>query len=148
MESKSVVLGHLGLAVDDAKGSVSPLGTLAPMGTARSDLGWDDHQSDRAAAELDVAEVAAKEIAAAFTAERSDSSLHPDVSVVLDVGGDDEPLFVFSMDVDLDEGLDVDEYPLDEVQELASELRSRIAASVIATWSSLVTVATKASAAS
>ncbi len=98
------------------------------------------------AAVLDAVLAEAQSIAGSFTAEHSDNRLQPAASVVVDVGGDDRPLFVFSMDVDLEDDLDTDDYPLHEIQKLTSELRSLIIASSVVDWSWLVTAGTKATA--
>jgi hypothetical protein len=48
---------------------------------------------------------------------------------------------------EFDDDLAADDYPLDEIEELTSALRSRIAASSVDGWSWLVTADTKAGAA-
>lgn len=91
---------------------------------------------------------AAKTIAVAFSDEQVENPLQPAVSVDLEVGGNDLPLFVFSLNVDLDDDLDADSYPIDEIHELTSALRSRIAAATaVDGWAWLVTAGTKAGAA-
>lgn len=85
-------------------------------------------------------------IAATFTDAGSSSHLRPEASVALDVGGDDQPLFVFTMDVDLEDDLDVAEYPMNDIQALVSDLRSRIAASSVVSWAWMVTAGTRAGA--
>lgn len=115
-------------------------------------MSWSDaaaaaHDAELADAALAETRADAEAIAAAFHDEWADNALRPAVSVGLDVGGDDQPLFVFSMNVEIDDDLDADEYPLDEIQALTSALRSRIATSSVDDWAWLVTAGTKASAA-
>jgi hypothetical protein len=115
-------------------------------------MAWNDagpaaHDTAVTKASLADAQAEAAAIAARFTAERTENPLRPDVTVDLDVGGDDQPLFVFSVNVDLDDDLAASEYPLDELQELASALRSQVAESPVNGWASLVTVGTRAGAA-
>ena len=117
------------------------------MGISWSDAAADAYDSDRGDAALAEVVSAAEEIAARCTQEWASNSLAPDVSVDLDIGGDDQPLFVFAVNVELADDLDSSEYPLDEIQELASALRGRVSGSMVAGWSWLVTVGTKASAA-
>ena len=113
------------------------------MGMSWSDAAAEAHDSERADAALAEAET----IAGAFSDEWSAKPLHPAVSVDLDIGGDDQPLFVFSMNVEIADDLDADEYPLDEIQELSSALRARIASSSVDHWAWLVSSGTKAGAA-
>lgn len=69
------------------------------------------------------------------------------MSVVLDIGADDEPLFVFSLLVELEEDFDVDNYPDVEVERLRSDLRSRVPRTPVDDWRWLLTTGTKAGAA-
>lgn len=117
------------------------------MGVSWSDAASEAHDAERSDAALAGALAEAEDIAAEFSDEWSTRPLHPAVSVDLDIGGDDHPLFVFSMNVEIADDLDADEYPLDEIQELTSALRSRIAASVVDNWAWLVSPGTKAGAA-
>jgi len=117
------------------------------MGMSWSDAADAARDAERAEAALAEALTEAETIAASFTEERSGSPLQPAVSVDLDIGGDDQPLFVFSMNVDLEDDLAAEDYPLAEIQELTSALRSRIASSTVVGWSWLVTTGTKAGAA-
>lgn len=105
-----------------------------------------DHDADRADAALAEAVSIAEDISARFTEQWTANPLRPDVSVDLNVGGDDQPVFVFSVNVDLKDDLDAGEYPLDELQDLASVLRTQVADSSVNDWSWLVTVGTKAGA--
>ncbi|MGB3410772.1 MAG: hypothetical protein WBA45_06200 [Microthrixaceae bacterium] len=117
------------------------------MGTSWSDAADAARDNERAEAALTEALAEAEKIAARFTVEQSGSPLQPEVSVDLDIGGDDQPLFVFSVDVDLADDLAADDYPLKEIQELTSTLRSQIAASTVVGWAWLVTAGTKTGAA-
>lgn len=117
------------------------------MGMSWGDAAAAAHDAAAADAALATALVEAETVAAAFSDDQLANSLQPAVSVDLEVGGDDRPLFVFSLNVDLDDDLDADDYPIDEIQELASALRSRIATTPIDSWAWLVTAGTKAGAA-
>ena len=117
------------------------------MGMSWTDAAMAAHDAELVEAALAQALTEAEVIAAGFTDELASNPLRPDVTVDLDVGGDDQPLFVFSVDVDLDDGLAASDYPLDEIQELTSALRSRIATSRVNDWAWLVTAGTKADAA-
>ena len=117
------------------------------MGMSWSDAAAEAHDAERADAALAEALAEAETIAVTFTDERSANPLHPAVSVDLDIGGDDQPLFVFSMNVEIADDLDANEYPLDEIQELSSALRARIASSSVDDWAWLVSPGTKAGAA-
>lgn len=117
------------------------------MGLSLGDTIGASRDSDHEGVALAQALVEAEAISSVFTEERSDISLLPRVRVDLDVGGDDQPLFVFSIYFDLDDDLAADDYPLDEIQDLTSELRARIADSSVDGWAWLVTTGTKAGAA-
>lgn len=117
------------------------------MGTPWSDAADAARDSELVDAALAEALTEAEKIAARFTDDQAGNPLRPEVSVDLDVGGDDQPLFVFSVDVDLADDLDADDYPLEEIQELSSTLRSQIAASTVVGWAWLVTAGTKSGAA-
>lgn len=117
------------------------------MGLSWSDAAADAHDADRAEAALAEALAVAEAVAVSFTEERSANPLRPAVTVDLDLGGDDQPLFVFSMDIELGDDLDASEYPLDEIQELTSALRSRVASSSVDDWAWLVSAGTQAGAA-
>ena len=117
------------------------------MGMSWSDAAAAAHDADRADAALAEALAEAQAIAASFSDESADNPLRPAVSVDLDIGGDDQPLFVFFVNFELDDDLAADDYPLDEIQELTSALRSRIAGSAVDDWAWLVTAGTKAGAA-
>ena len=117
------------------------------MGMSWNDAAEAAHDAELADAALAEAQAEAEVIAARFTNEWAENPLSPKITVALDVGGDDRPLFVFSINVDLADDLDATEYPLDELQELASALRLQVAESAVYGWAWLVTVGTKAGAA-
>lgn len=97
----------------------------------------------RSDADLAAALSSARDIATHFTDQWAGNPLVPEVRVELTVGGDDRPLFVFSLSIDLAEDLDADEYPMDEIGRLMSELRASVYQSPVARWSLLVTAQTK-----
>ena len=113
------------------------------MATLRIDP-WTDSAAENAA--LIEADAVAQKIALDFATDRSSHPLAPDVTVQRDIGGDDRPLYVFQLDVDLRDDLASDDYPMAEIQELASSLRAKIAPTEVDRWSWLVSVATKGSA--
>lgn len=89
----------------------------------------------------------AERSAAAFAEVHQSSYLAPEVSVHRDVGSDDRPLFIFRLNVDLADDLASSEYPMDELQDLASELRSNLAGTEVDRFRWLVMLGTKAAAA-
>lgn len=117
------------------------------MGLSWSGAAAEAHDTELADAALAGALAEAESIAVSFTDEQSAHALHPAVRVDLDAGGDGQSLFVFSMNIDIADDLDADDYPLDEIQELSSALRSQIARSSVDEWDWLVSPGTKAGAA-
>lgn len=96
---------------------------------------------------LTEAHAVAESVADAFWNDSVGGALEPTVSVRLAAGAEDQPVFVFELLVDLDDDLDVDEYPAPEIGELQDDLRRRIAASEVDGWDWIVTTGTKAGAA-
>jgi hypothetical protein len=96
---------------------------------------------------LTEARAAADSVATVFSNDSVGGALEPTVSVRLTVGAEDQPMFVFELLVNLDDDLDVDEYPAHEIGELQDDLRRRIAASEVDGWDWIVTTGTKAGAA-
>lgn len=114
------------------------------MGYSSSDAAYDAHMADEEHKALEEAHDEALRLAGLLTAEWAATILRPAVGAELTVGGDDQPLFVFSIDVDLADDLAADEYPMDDLRELANELRDRVAGTPVDDWSWLVEVGTKA----
>lgn len=114
------------------------------MGDSWNDAAMQAYDADLTDAELARAQTAADGVASDFNRVWHGSLLGPDVSVDLDVGGDDRRVFIFSLNVDLDDDLAASDYPMDALQELASDLRTRVAASPVDRWAWLVTIGTKA----
>lgn len=69
----------------------------------------------------------AERSAATFTENHQSHYLAPEVLAHRDVGSDDRPLFDFRLNVDLADDLASSEYPMDEIQDLASALRAEVA---------------------
>jgi hypothetical protein len=113
---------------------------------------WLDAAHDAATAEqrdraLEEAFAAAQRVAESFTADRQADPLAPQVSVTLEVGAEDQPLFVFSLLVALPDDLDADAYPGAEVEALKSDLGGRISDTALNWWDWLVTTRAQAGAA-
>lgn len=117
------------------------------MPTSRGEAAAGAQEAERTDGALEEALTEAQAIAEGFSGERADDALRPAVSVDLEAGGDDQPLFVFSVSIDIADDLAVGDYPLDEIQRLKSALRARVAGSAVDGWAWLVTVGTKATAA-
>lgn len=114
------------------------------MGYSASDAAWDAHMAEQADVALGAADDEAQALATDLSATWATHRLRPNVTVRLTAGGDDEPLFVFSIDVELADDLAAEEYPLADMQQLAAELRARVAGTSVDDWSWMVDVGTKA----
>jgi hypothetical protein len=88
----------------------------------------------------------AQRISGFFTHNWASDPLSPEVAVRLDVGAEEQPIFVFSLRLKLDDDLDPDEYPRDQIEQLKSDLRARIADSPVDEWDSVVVAGTKVAA--
>lgn len=88
--------------------------------------------------ELLAARKAAEDVARSFAQDRGSGPLTPDVTVKLDTGAEDQPVFLFSLLLNLSDDLDPNEYPSEEIKALQSDLRARIAASPVDRWRSVV----------
>lgn len=105
-----------------------------------ADPAHDAYDAERAEVALTQAAHAAQEIAATFNREHEGSELHPTLRSDLTAGGDEQPLFVFSLVIALDEDFDADDYPSAVVEEFVSDARRRVEASPVDEWSWLVSV--------
>jgi len=114
------------------------------MGHTSRDAAYDAYLADQEVKALDEATAAADQVATTLAAEWATDLLQPDVIVELSTGADDQPLFVFSINVDLADDLPADEYPMDDLGRLATELRARVIATPVDDWAWLVDVGTKA----
>lgn len=117
------------------------------MGFSASDAAQAAADAVRAEHALTEALAVAESVADVFTQARAGADLGPSVSVRLAAGAEDQPMFVFELLVDLDDDLDVDDYPAEAIGDLQDDLRSRIAASDVDGWDWIVTTGTKAGAA-
>ena len=117
------------------------------MGYTSDDATRDAADEERADKALAEARTVADTIAEAFTHDWRGSDLHPIVSAAVDVGGEDQPVFVFSLLLELDDDLDADEYPWGEVEQLQNDLRNRLIGTPVDEWDWIVTTGTKAGAA-
>lgn len=113
------------------------------MGYSDSDAAQDAWYADRAAAELDAAEAAARSIAETFTLEHGSDPLAPAVTAELTVGAEDQPLFVFSLLFELADDFDALDYPADEIASIETALRALVEDSVVDQWDWIVMTGTK-----
>lgn len=88
---------------------------------------------------IDTAETLAADFVDAWTSD----PLSPDVTVGLEIGAGDQPVFVFTLLVDLDDDLPAEEFPEARVERLQSDLRSRIASTEVDDWDWIVTLRAK-----
>jgi hypothetical protein len=99
------------------------------------------HDAEQRQQQLAAAFRAAGAISDELTQEWRSKDLSPAVSVKLDVGEDNDPVFVFSILLRLDEDFDASQFPGELVEQLKSDLRSRVVASEVDLWNWLVTAA-------
>lgn len=106
-----------------------------------------EYSSEQAdAAERSLALEEARRIGESFAHDWASDPLSPEVSVKLDIGAEEQPIFVFSLLLKLDDDLDTDEYPHREIEQLKSDLRTRISGSPVDEWDSVVVAGTKVAA--
>lgn len=117
------------------------------MGYSQGDAAHDAADAERAEEALTGARDAACTIAKSFNGQWEDNGLSPTVTVDLDAGAEGQPVFVFSLLLDLDDDLDAGDYPLDQLEKLQGDLRARIIDTSVDQWDWLVTTGTKAGAA-
>lgn len=113
------------------------------MGSTHSDAAQAAYDADREQEALDQAADAAEAIARELEREWQGGEAEPSVSVALNVGGDDQPVFVFSILLGLDEDFDVAEWPAQILDDLKASLRSRVSGTDVDDWDWLVTAAIK-----
>lgn len=118
------------------------------MGYSASDAAQNAGDAVRAEAALREAIEMAKKVGRQFGDDWRTDPLSPVVSVDVDLGGEDRPVFVFALLVELGDDLDVEEYPEADIGRLQDNLRARIAASTVDDWDWIVSTGTKAGAAS
>lgn len=86
---------------------------------------------------------AAKKVAESFTREWQKDRLSPDVTVDLEVGASDQPIFIFSLLLELSDDIDPHDYPSKEIETLQASLRDHIANSPVDRWKSVVVAGAK-----
>lgn len=123
---------------------LDPWPTLAFMRYAPHRHASDRSTSDEEALAFEQATTIANDLAAELTAKWSSEPLSPDVRVELTTGEYGDPLFVFSVNVDLPDDLPAAEYPMDHLSGLKKYVRARIIATPVDEWKWLVEVGTKA----
>ena len=114
------------------------------MGYPSVDAASYAHHAELAEEALRGAQVAAEGTAGEFSRGWDASPLRPEVTVALVTGSEGQPLFIFSLNVDLDDDLAAAEFPADAMAELAADLRRRIVGSSVDGWAWLVTAHSKA----
>lgn len=67
----------------------------------------------------------------------------PELTVDVDAGEEGQPVFVFSLLLDLDEDFDPAEFPSEAVEQLKADLRARVVDSEVDHWDWLVTAAAR-----
>jgi len=117
------------------------------MGYNSTDAARDAHDAERGDALLLEALSLAQEICRAFAERFQDDPLGPAISVELELGSDDQPVFVFTLLMEIDDDFDADEYPAEGIERLLKDLRENVADSIVDDWDWFVTTATKAGAA-
>lgn len=115
----------------------------AVMGYSAWDAAQDAADAAREDEALSAASAAAESVSGRFSADLGGTALRPIASVRLRVGAEDQPVFVFELLVDLDDDLDADEYPIDEISRLQDELRARIGESTVDNWDWIVNTGTR-----
>lgn len=122
------------------------MSTIIVMSHSEDDAAQAADDAERMDTALLEAGDAAVEIAHGFEQAWEGDQLHPSVSVDLTVGGEDQPVIVFLLLVELDDDLDSEDYPADDVARLQRDLRERIPGSPVDDWDWIVSTGTKAGA--
>lgn len=110
------------------------------------DYGYEQHMAAVADAALTRALEAAEALVAACNEEWTSETLDPRASVELKAGAEDQPLFVFTIWVALDESFDPQDWPGELIERLKGALRGKIVISEADSFDWYVTVNSRASA--
>ena len=108
------------------------------MPYSREDAAHDAHDSELDEEALSSALVDARALVADFNDQHTEHDLQPRLAVDLTIGGDDQPLLLFSLGVSLEGDFDPAEYPSTAVDELMTDARRRVQSSEIDRWDWLV----------
>ena len=123
------------------------VGTIESMDSTTGDASWDRIDAERADEASTPPLEALRSTIKSFLADHQDSLLSPEVWVDVDPGAEEQPVFVVSLLVDLEDDLDPDDFPRSEVEALQDDLRDRISKTPVDRWDWIVTTGTKAGAA-
>jgi len=91
-------------------------------------------------ASLDAAQKAADEIVDAFNEQRQSGGLHPKAEAELRSGSVEQPLFVITIHLALDDDFDPADWPQQEVAALTEALRDAVVGSAVDDYDWFVTV--------
>lgn len=119
-------------------------GSLSLVGYGADDGGRDRDDADREARALDEALTVAEAIGQEFAERWTANPLSPTVAVDLGGGSRDQPLFVLTIALDLEEDFDVIAWQEGQVAEMVEDLRSHVVRSKVNDWDWLVTTAVRA----
>ena len=119
-------------------------GNLKPVGH-QADAAWDSDGTDRQTRALDEALTAAEAIGQEFAQRWRSNPLSPTVGVDRRLGSRDQPLFVLTIALDLEEDFDDDAWRDGQVEKMVEDLRSLVLNnSTVNDWDWLVTTAVRA----
>lgn len=116
------------------------------MGYSSSDAAHGAADDARSEETLNTAFEAARAICESFGVDQRGSSLSPTVSVNVEAGAEDQWVLVFTLLVELDDDLDPEDFPEDEIERLQSDLRARAVETSVDEWDWIITTGTKAGA--
>ena len=104
------------------------------MGYTADDAASDAYYAAQEAEDLEATTERGRQLVEEFLGAWADHQLSPGLAFSVEAGGDDQPLFVFTIQVSLEEDFDAAEWPADAVEELTADLRSRISGTEIDNW--------------
>lgn len=93
-------------------------------------------------AALDTVKKAAEKVSSDFVENLPPRSLAYDVEWRTRHGSDDQLIFVFTIVLDLEESLDLRDYPREAVKRITADLRKRLAGTKVDSWGTWVVTAT------
>lgn len=99
----------------------------------------DAADTDREQAAFDRAQGAAAQIVADLKGKWEASGLTTRLSFEVPAGAEDQPVFTFTLLLDLADDFDAADWPADEVEQLSEEIRGRLIGSPVDDWDWLVT---------
>lgn len=99
----------------------------------------DAHDEERAATSLAVAEMTAATIVDDLNRLWESSGIPTRVVFDVPSGAEDQPVFTFTLQLDLPDDFDVDEWPGDDVARLTEAVRERVIGTPVDDWDWAVT---------